>query len=142
MYLSHYRPSEIIAMQREVIAQQEGLIEILKGALAAAGSTEVPTFHAWMKGLTAQERALLGALYRHYPNPVGKYALLDMLPGNDHVEDRQVQLVGIKVCHIRKKLGKDVIENVRGAGYRLGRSQYEAMKAGRTEQASQLKLVA
>ena len=129
MYANGRRPSEIIAMQRETIAELEGLVDLLKGALSAAGSDEVPDFQPWMKGLSPQERALMGALFRHYPNPVDKYVLLDMLPGRDHVEDRQAQLVSIKVCHLRKKLGDAAIENVRGLGYRLGEAQYRSMVA-------------
>lgn len=133
------KPSRIIAEQQAVIAEQEALIELLKGALAAAGE-EVPPFHPWMKGLTPQERAVLGALYRCYPRPVDKERLLDLMPGHDHVEDRCAQLVVVKVCHLRKKLGAAAIESVSGLGYRLSPLQYAAMRAA--ESTTALKLVA
>lgn len=129
MYSQARKPSEVIALQKKVIEEQEGIIAILKGALAAAGE-EVPTYKPWMAGLTPQEQALLGVLYHHYPNPVGKYALLEMIPGYDHVEERQSQLVNVKVHHLRRKLGADAIECVRGLGYRLSRDQYVAMRDG------------
>lgn len=110
------RPSRIIAEQRDTIAEQEALIELLKGALAAGGLEEMPVYQSWMKGLTPQERALLGALYRCYPRPLDKHALLDLLPGQDHVEERDAKLVATKVCHLRKKLGADAIENIAGIG--------------------------
>jgi DNA-binding response OmpR family regulator len=128
MYSKVRKPSEIIALQKKVIEEQEGIIAILKGALAAAGGEAVPAYRPWMAGLTPQEQALLGALYSHYPNPVGKYELLELIPGYDHVQERQSQLVNVKVHHLRKKLGADAIENVRGRGYRLGEQQYEAMR--------------
>jgi hypothetical protein len=128
MYSNARRSSETIARQRKVIEEQEGIIALLKGALAAASSEPVPIYKAWMGGLTPQEQALLGALFRHYPNPVGGYALLDLIPGQDHVQERQVQLVAVKIHDLRKKLGGQAIETVRGAGYRLGRAQHEAMR--------------
>lgn len=136
---AHRKPSRVIAEQREVIAQQERLIEVLKGALAAAGrEDEVPAYSPWMEGLTPQERALMGALYRAHPRPLDKEVLIDLLPGQDHVEDRQPQLVAVKVCNLRKKLGATAIEHVSGLGYRLSREQWSAMG----EPATALKLAA
>jgi hypothetical protein len=128
MYDKGRRPSEIIAEQRRIIEEQQDIIAILKGALAAAGEGAPPAYKPWMTGLTPQEQALMGALYRHYPNPIGKYELLELIPGYDHVQERQVQLVSVKVHHLRKKLGGDAIENVWGRGYRLGEATYEAMQ--------------
>lgn len=136
------RPSRIIAEQRETIAEQDALIEVLKGALAAAGLEELPAYQSWMKGLTPQERALLGALYRCYPRPVDKHALLDLLPGQDHVEEREAKLVATKVCHLRKKLGADAIENIPGIGYRLSRQQYDAMRRAEATPSKALRLAA
>lgn len=136
------RPSRIIAEQRETIAEQDALIELLKGALAAAGLEELPAYQSWMKGLTPQERALLGALYRCYPRPLDKHALLDLLPGQDHVEERDAKLVATKVCHLRKKLGADAIENIPGIGYRLSRQRYDAMRRAEATPSAGLKLAA
>ena len=121
------RPSRVIAEQRELIAELEALVDLLKGALAAGGMDAIPSFHHWMRDLTPQERALLGCLQRSYPRPLDKFALLDLLPGQDHVKDRQPELVAAKVCHLRRKLGSDAIESVRGMGYRLSARQYQAM---------------
>ena len=123
------RPSRIIAEQRQVIAEFESLVDILKGALAASGQDHALDYQPWMQGLTPQERALVGALYSCYPRALDKHALLDLLPGQDHVEERGAQLVAIKVCHVRKKLGADAIEHLGGVGYRLGAGQYRAMRA-------------
>jgi two-component system response regulator QseB len=127
IYSKTRRPSEIIALQREIIDQQEAIIEVLKAALAAESATPLVVDPEWMGELTPQERALLAALHRHYPNAVDKYDLLDAMPGRDHVEDRQAQMVNVKVCMVRKKLGADAIESVRGVGYRLGRELHARM---------------
>ena len=119
MYARALRSSEVIARQRQVIKDQEDIIELLKGVLAASSEAAVPTFQPWMNGLTGQERALVGALYGRYPNPIGVYELLELMPGHDHVEERQAGLVSVKVHHLRKKLGPDVITTIRGLGYSL-----------------------
>ena len=56
------RPSEIIGAQRMVIREQAELIDVLKGALAVDGAQTVSDHSDWMRGLTPQERALVGAL--------------------------------------------------------------------------------
>lgn len=128
MYARALRPSEVIARQRQVIKEQEDIIELLKGVLAASGEAAVPTFQPWMNGLTGQERALMGALYGRYPNPIGVYELLELMPGHDHVQERQAGLVSVKVHHLRKKLGPHAIESVRGTGYRMGKTFHDALK--------------
>ena len=127
MYSNAQRPSEIIARQRKVIEEQEGIIVVLKAALAAAGGEPASMFQPWMRKLSPQQQALLGVLYSRYPNPVSKFELLELIPGSDHVQDRQVNLVSVQVHHLRRKLGQEAIENVRGLGYRLGRGLYEVM---------------
>lgn len=122
------RPSELIAHQQDIIREQAAIIDVLKGALAADSVDSGPAFQPWMHGLTPQERALLGALYRRYPAPVSRYELLELLPGFDHVVERQPQLVSVKVSHVRRKLGPDAIVSVRGAGYSLGPRQHKAMR--------------
>ena len=128
MYARALRSSEVIARQRQVTKDQEDIIELLKGVLAASSEAAVPTFQPWMNGLTGQERALVGALYGRYPNPIGVYELLELMPGHDHVEERQAGLVSVKVHHLRKKLGPDAIESVRGMGYRMGKAFHDALK--------------
>ena len=128
MYSKNRKPSEVIALQRQVIDEQERIISILKGALAAAGEKAPPKYEPWMVDLTSQEAALVGVLYRHYPRPVGKYQLLELIPGYDHVQERQAQIVNVKVHHVRNKLGSDAIETVRGMGYRLSARQHAAMR--------------
>lgn len=121
------RPSEIMRAQAEVIRQQDELIDILKAALAVAGSSTLPAHAHWMTGLTRQERALIGVLVAKYPRPVPRDVVLDALPGQDHARERQLQIVDAVVHKVRRKLGAEVIITERGCGFRLGRSFHDQL---------------
>ena len=125
------RPSEILRSQCEVIRQQDELIELLKSALAATGMSAVPTYAPWLDGLTSQERALVGVLYARYPGVARREQILELLPGYDHVKERQLQIVDAVVHKIRRKLGAETILTDRGRGFRMGAAFYEELpKAG------------
>ncbi|GAA4704081.1 DNA-binding response regulator [Phytohabitans rumicis] len=68
-------------------------------------------------GLTAREFALLEYLMRRAGEVVSKTELLD------HVWDASIETapnaVEVYVGYLRRKIGRDVLETVRGAGYRL-----------------------
>ena len=121
------RPSEIIGAQRTVIREQAALIDVLKGALAADGAQSVPHHGEWMRGLTPQERALVGALYTVHPRILGREALIECLPSRDHVVERQLQTVDIVIHKVRAKLGADTVINHRGLGFQLGEQFYRAV---------------
>jgi DNA-binding response OmpR family regulator len=66
--------------------------------------------------LTSRELALLEYLMRHADRVVGKVEL------RDHVWDgsgEDVNVVEVYVGYLRRKLGRDVVATVRGAGYRV-----------------------
>jgi DNA-binding response OmpR family regulator len=66
--------------------------------------------------LTARELALLEYLMRHADRVVGKVEL------RDHVWDgsgEDVNVVEVYVGYLRRKLGRDAVATVRGAGYRV-----------------------
>jgi DNA-binding response OmpR family regulator len=67
--------------------------------------------------LTAREVALLEYLLRHPGRAVSKVELLDHVWGSG--ED--VNVVEVYVGYLRRKLGRDVVRTVRGAGYLVGR---------------------
>jgi DNA-binding response OmpR family regulator len=126
------RPSEIIRAQAEIIRQQDELIDFLKAALAAAGSPTLPVHASWMTGLTRQERALIGVLVTKYPRAVPRDVVLEVLPGQDHVRERQLQVVDAVVHKVRRKLGAEVIITERGCGFRLGRSFHDRLSTHST----------
>ena len=129
MDMNKARPSERIRFQQDVIRQQDELIDLLKGALAAAGLHMEGKPEPWLSELTTQERALVGALFARFPRVVDRYDLLDSLPGYSNAEDRQVQILNVIVHRIRRKLGEDAIYTARGQGFRLGDRFYAELKA-------------
>ena len=67
--------------------------------------------------VTAREFALLEYLLRHPGQVVAKSELYEHVwEGSDTARDHNV--VEVYVGYLRRKLGRDVIETVRGAGYR------------------------
>lgn len=75
-------------------------------------------------GVTANQAAILLAMHRSHPSPMSRDALADvtslphpgvMLEG----DERCIKAIDVLVCHTRKRLGREAIENVRGLGYRL-----------------------
>lgn len=67
--------------------------------------------------LTAREFALLDTFLRHPGQVLSQVQLMDRVWGYDF--DPGSNVVEVYVGYLRRKLGRDVIETVRGAGYRL-----------------------
>jgi DNA-binding response OmpR family regulator len=67
--------------------------------------------------LTAREFALLETLIRHADNVLSREQLLSHVWGYSF--DPTTNLVNVYVNSLRKKLGAEVIQTVRGVGYRL-----------------------
>lgn len=78
-------------------------------------ATRVVTRAGHVVALTTRETALLEYLMRHADRVVGKVEL------RDHVWDgsgEDLNVVEVYVGYLRRKLGRDVVATVRGAGYR------------------------
>jgi len=67
--------------------------------------------------LTAQEFVLAEVLLRHPQQVLSREQLLSQVWGYDY--DPGSNIVDVYVGYLRRKLGKGVIETVRGVGYRL-----------------------
>jgi DNA-binding response OmpR family regulator len=67
--------------------------------------------------LSAREFALAEVLFRHPGQVLSRSQLLDQVWGYDY--DPGSNVVEVYVGYLRKKLGRDRIESVRGMGYRL-----------------------
>ena len=67
--------------------------------------------------ITTREFALLSYLTRHAGQVVSKAELYEHV-WESHDADRGLNVVEVYVGYLRRKLGRDVIETVRGAGYR------------------------
>jgi two-component system OmpR family response regulator len=68
--------------------------------------------------LTPREYALLEYFLRHPGRVISKIELLDNVW--DATEDTDPNAVEVYVGYLRRKVGRDVLRTVRGAGYRLG----------------------
>jgi DNA-binding response OmpR family regulator len=67
--------------------------------------------------MTAREFALLSYLTRHAGQVLSKTELYEHV-WESHDADRGLNVVEVYVGYLRRKLGREVIETVRGAGYR------------------------
>lgn len=112
------------------IAEQDAMIAILKGALAADGAELPDLSGAWEWGLTAQQSAVLGVLMRVYPHAVLSEDIGPRMPGRYHDrEDVSPNAVSVAICYLRKALGRDSIQTRYGGGYRLSDAFFSSLKA-------------
>jgi len=94
----------------EPMVRRAGSIALdLRTRRATVGDTTVE--------LTAREYALLETLLRHPDQVLSREQLLSMVWGYDF--DPGSNVVDVYVRYLRRKLGEDAIETVRGMGYRL-----------------------
>ena len=79
------------------------------------------TRQVWLGGreieLSAREFTLAETLTRHPMQVLSREQLLDRIWGYDY--DPGSNVVDVYIGHLRRKLGNDSIETVRGVGYRL-----------------------
>ena len=79
------------------------------------------TRQVWLGGreieLSAREFTLAETLARHPMQVLSREQLLDRIWGYDY--DPGSNVVDVYIGHLRRKLGNDSIETVRGVGYRL-----------------------
>ena len=70
-----------------------------------------------MVGLSRREFLVLEHLLRAHPSVVTKESLLDSVWGA--AEDAGPNIAEVYIGYLRRKLGRERIETVRGVGYRL-----------------------
>jgi DNA-binding response OmpR family regulator len=80
---------------------------------------------AWLAGqpvdLSRREQALLQALLHSRGRVLSSDQLKDSVYGfTDEVESNALN---VHIHHLRRKLGNDIVQTVRGLGYRLGQAQ-------------------
>ena len=101
---------------------REGQVSADPGLLEAAGVVlDLKARRARVEGrtvdLSAREFALAEVLLRHPGQVLSRSQLLDQVWGYDY--DPGSNIVEVYVGYLRKKLGRDRIDSVRGMGYRL-----------------------
>jgi two-component system OmpR family response regulator len=78
--------------------------------------------------LTAQEFRLLSYLMHHQGQVVSRTELTEHLYSQDF--DRDSNTIEVFIGRLRKKIGSDLIETVRGLGYRLAEEERDAEGTG------------
>jgi two-component system copper resistance phosphate regulon response regulator CusR len=88
---------------------------------AGSAALDLRTRHAIVEGrtldLTAREFALAEVFFRHPGEVLSRELLLSQVWGYDF--DPGSNIIDVYVGYLRKKLGRERIESVRGMGYRL-----------------------
>lgn len=106
--------ARIRALLRRPVAERPAVLRV--GDLELDPSTRSLTRGGESVALTVRELALLEYLMRHADRVVGKVELRDHVwdaPGED------LNVVEVYVGYLRRKLGRDAVLTVRGAGYRM-----------------------
>ncbi len=115
-----FQPEELVARLRAVCRRSAGAA----GARVTLGEVEVDlrARTAWLQGqrvmLTAREWAVLEALLLRAGRIVSKADLEHLITGTE--TDVASNVLEVHVSSLRRKLGRNVIETIRGLGYRLG----------------------
>ena len=114
-----FRFEELLARVRARLRVEQGEQTTMRSA--GAVSLDLRTRRATVGDrdveLTAREFALLETMLRHADQVLSREQLLSMVWGYDF--DPGSNVVDVYVRYLRRKLGDDVIETVRGMGYRL-----------------------
>lgn len=110
--------SELLARARTRLRQEQlHTGELVVGSLRLDLLSRTASVDGSSTELTSREFALLEVLMRHAGHTVSRAQLLDEVWGLSF--DPGTNLVNVYINTLRKKLGQDVVETVRGAGYRM-----------------------
>jgi DNA-binding response OmpR family regulator len=110
---------ELIARIRVVVRRQAGRLhsELRVGALRLDAVRHLLWLHDELVNVTAKDFALLQVLMDRPGAVISREQIEEQLYGWD--DDLGSNAVEVRIHNIRKKLGSDVIQTVRGVGYRI-----------------------
>jgi two-component system, OmpR family, response regulator len=123
-YLSKpFRMEELLARLRGLIrrARQMPSSEMRSGSLAVDARTGRVTVDGQLVRLTALEFRVLSYLMHHRGRAVPQGELAEHVYPMD--ADRDSNTIEVFIARLRRKLGADAIETVRGLGYRIGTTE-------------------
>lgn len=114
-----FHTEELLARLRALVRRSHGLASPLlqQGDITLDTRTGTVTQRGATVGLTAHEYRLLAYLMHRAGQVVSRGELVEHLYAQDF--DRDSNTVEVFVGRLRRKLGADLIETVRGLGYRL-----------------------
>ena len=115
-----FHMEEVLARVRALVRRAAGLAsnEIECGDLRADLRTSRVTVGGNPVNLTSLEYRLLAYLLHHKGKVISRTELVEHLYDQDF--DRDSNTIEVFVGRLRKKLGGDYIETIRGLGYRMG----------------------
>lgn len=114
-----FQIGELLARMRAVIRRHAGQAQsqLVAGEVTVDIATHTVTYRGMSQLLPAREFALVQALAQRPGMILGRTLLEDRLYGwGDEVESNAVDVL---IHYIRKKFDKDIIRNVRGAGWMI-----------------------
>ncbi|TCD14130.1 response regulator transcription factor [Oricola cellulosilytica] len=124
-----FHVEEVLARVRALIRRAAGHAssEIRCGPLAIDTKSSKATVDGVALKLTSHEFRLLSYLAHHLDKVVSRTELVEHLYDQDF--DRDSNTIEVFVGRLRKKLGHDLIETVRGLGYRMSSPEQADKKA-------------
>lgn len=114
-----FQMEEVLARLRALIRRASGQLtpELVCGAVALNPKLARVTLNGAPVKLTSHEFRVLSYLFHRRDRVVSQAELTEHIYAQDF--DRDSNTVEVFIARLRKKLGGDVIETVRGLGYRL-----------------------
>lgn len=114
-----FRMEEVLARVRALIRRASGQLhpELKSGSLALDPRLARVTLDGTAVRLTSHEYRVLSYLMHHRGRVVSQGELTEHIYSQSF--DRESNTVEVFVARLRRKLGPDVIETVRGLGYRI-----------------------
>jgi two-component system OmpR family response regulator len=114
-----FEPGEVVLRVQALIRRSSGLAspDLACGPLRLDARTGDVTLDGVPVALTAQEHRVLSYLLHHVGRVVSRSELLDHVYARDLDPDSNV--LDVLIARVRRKLGRSLLETVRGRGYRL-----------------------
>jgi two-component system OmpR family response regulator len=114
-----FEPGEVVLRVQALIRRSRGLAspDLACGPLRLDARTGDVTLDGLPVALTAQEHRVLAYLLHHVGRVVSRSELLDHVYARNLDPDSNV--LDVLIARVRRKLGRSLLETVRGRGYRL-----------------------
>jgi two-component system OmpR family response regulator len=115
-----FRIEEVLARVRALIRRSSGLAQpvLSRGRISLDPRLASVSLAGQPVRLTAHEFRVLSYLMHHADRVIPAGELTEHIYAHDH--DRDSNTVEVFIARLRRKLGADAIQTVRGLGYRMG----------------------
>jgi two-component system OmpR family response regulator len=117
--------AEILRL-REIVDRRTAM---LRERVSVAEVELIDAPPAWAAGLTLCQFAFMMAFVEAYPRYLSRALLIDTIPGRDHAAEPSPKLIDAHISYLRKKLGRETIESLRGIGWRCSGEFYKRARS-------------